>query len=239
MTPNTELSDERIFGLAKQHFGGSGHNLIWQDDPRYAAACDMTTDARWSVSAVRAEQTLAFARAILAASPAPLREAAKPVAWAVITPGGNVRLWSTDGEAVRKFAAEQGQPLTPLFAGIEADGDGALALHQRIMNLPCRVPFPHKGEYDEERAYKLGHRDARHAAAELALSPTSPPNGKTEGDGGWVGICTLEQNGEPRCGKQCGVCSDGVSEGRHQGVSANPPMPQSDRMDGQGEQRNG
>jgi hypothetical protein len=75
MTPNTELSDERIFGLAKQHFGGSGHNLIWQDDPRYAAACDMTTDARWSVSAVRAEQTLAFARAILAASPAPLREA--------------------------------------------------------------------------------------------------------------------------------------------------------------------
>jgi hypothetical protein len=75
MTPNTELSDERIFGLAKQHFGGSGHNLIWQDDPRYAAACDMTTDARWSVSAVRAEQTLAFARAILAASPTPLREA--------------------------------------------------------------------------------------------------------------------------------------------------------------------
>jgi hypothetical protein len=29
----------------------------------------------------------------------------------------------------------------------------------------------------------------------------------------------------------------GVSEGRHQGVCQNPPMPQSDRMDGQGEQR--
>jgi hypothetical protein len=27
---------------------------------------------------------------------------------------------------------------------------------------------------------------------------------------GWSGICTLEQNGEQRCGKQCSLCVDGT-----------------------------
>lgn len=63
-----EMTDERIYELAKRHFGGRGHSLIWQDDPRYAASCEIEKDARWSVSSVRAEQTLAFARSILAVS---------------------------------------------------------------------------------------------------------------------------------------------------------------------------
>jgi hypothetical protein len=63
----TLLTDEQIFALAKLHYGGSkGHDLIWEDDPKYAAACDMPKDARWATGSVRAEQTLAFARALLA-----------------------------------------------------------------------------------------------------------------------------------------------------------------------------
>jgi hypothetical protein len=37
-------------------------------------------------------------------------------------------------------------------------------LHQEIMNIPTI-----KGTYADEYCYKLGHRDARHAAAELSL----------------------------------------------------------------------
>lgn len=37
-------------------------------------------------------------------------------------------------------------------------------LHNEIMNIPTRV-----GTYNDEYCYKLGHRDARHHAAELAL----------------------------------------------------------------------
>lgn len=40
-------------------------------------------------------------------------------------------------------------------------------LHGQIMNLPQCDPGL---EADPQRAYKLGHRDARHAAAELALA---------------------------------------------------------------------
>ena len=40
-------------------------------------------------------------------------------------------------------------------------------LHNEIMNLPAK-PYP---GYDDKQlmAYKYGHKDARHAAAELAL----------------------------------------------------------------------
>jgi hypothetical protein len=40
-------------------------------------------------------------------------------------------------------------------------------LHAAIMNLPCVVPYTAKGDC---AAYKVGHRDARHAAAELAAA---------------------------------------------------------------------
>lgn len=39
-------------------------------------------------------------------------------------------------------------------------------LHNQIMNIPIK-PIP-SGRFDEI-PYKIGHRDARHAAAELAL----------------------------------------------------------------------
>ncbi len=42
-------------------------------------------------------------------------------------------------------------------------------LHGKIINIPLDNP-QHDAMEDRERiAYKLGHRDARHAAAELAL----------------------------------------------------------------------
>jgi hypothetical protein len=181
MTPNTELSDERIFGLAKQHFGGSGHNLIWQDDPRYAAACDMPTDARWSVSAVRAEQTLAFARAILAASPAPLREAVEPVAWAVKDADG--KLLISENRTLLSFF--DNPPRALVWAGIEADGDGGkgparlkdhlIAQTVNALVETCRT-YGHTQQL-RERIAGLIVPFLKHAG-----SPTSPPNGKTEGD---------------------------------------------------------
>lgn len=61
------MTDDRIYELAKQHLGGKGHELVWQDDPGYAAACDMPKDARWSKNEVTAAQSLAFARAVLVA----------------------------------------------------------------------------------------------------------------------------------------------------------------------------
>lgn len=41
-------------------------------------------------------------------------------------------------------------------------------LHAKIMNLSC-VPKNMDAEPNQRLAYKVGHRDARHAAAELAL----------------------------------------------------------------------
>jgi hypothetical protein len=40
----------------------------------------------------------------------------KPVAWAVFAPNGNIRMWSSDSEPVRKLAEREGLPLTPLYA---------------------------------------------------------------------------------------------------------------------------
>lgn len=45
---------------------------------------------------------------------------------------------------------------------------GERDLHAAIMNLPCG-PGVLAGDY--ARAYRMGHKDARHAAAELALAP--------------------------------------------------------------------
>jgi len=43
----------------------------------------------------------------------------------------------------------------------------APSLHDQIMNLPCK-PENMDSEPNQRLAYKVGHRDARHAAAELA-----------------------------------------------------------------------
>lgn len=42
-------------------------------------------------------------------------------------------------------------------------------LHNAIMNIPCA---PGMLNLNHHAAYKMGHRDARHAAAEMALSAT-------------------------------------------------------------------
>jgi hypothetical protein len=40
----------------------------------------------------------------------------QPVAWALFAPNGNIRMWSINSEAVHKVAADEGWPLTPLYA---------------------------------------------------------------------------------------------------------------------------
>jgi hypothetical protein len=71
------LTADEIFAIAKVVCGRNGHDLIWETDPMYAAAVDMPKNGRWSVESVRAEQTLAFARAIqVAAAPSLLSEVA-------------------------------------------------------------------------------------------------------------------------------------------------------------------
>lgn len=48
-------------------------------------------------------------------------------------------------------------------------------LHRDIMNLPCAAPDNRANS--SAVAYQQGHRDARHAAAELALSALSRHGG--------------------------------------------------------------
>jgi len=50
-------------------------------------------------------------------------------------------------------------------------------LHDAIMNLPCKRTMSHFATRDMMIAYKEGHRDARHAAAELALGAEVAPAG--------------------------------------------------------------
>jgi hypothetical protein len=81
---NNQLSDERIFELAKEHFGRKGHALIWETDPQYADALGMEKDARWILTEVHPAQTVAFARAIaaeLSALPAAQPVAREPDYW--------------------------------------------------------------------------------------------------------------------------------------------------------------
>jgi hypothetical protein len=53
--------------------------------------------------------------------------------------------------------------------------DLASRIHAAIMNLPCKEPSYELTERPSECrvAYKYGHRDARHAAAELVLEMLS------------------------------------------------------------------
>jgi hypothetical protein len=86
-----------------------------------------------------------------------------------------------DIERLKEDAAEvHGNTLHPLFMAYESHTDyhfkagfdaavNALAenLHREIMNLPC----DHGDlKYEPRITFKMGHRDARHAAAELALT---------------------------------------------------------------------
>lgn len=44
-----------------------------------------------------------------------------------------------------------------------------MRLHDRIMNIPIASDFDYADFPNKVYAYKSGHRDARHAAAEMAL----------------------------------------------------------------------
>lgn len=48
--------------------------------------------------------------------------------------------------------------------------DRASIQHANIVNIPCNVAEEFAGNAETNMAYKVGHRDARHAAAALALS---------------------------------------------------------------------
>jgi hypothetical protein len=61
-----------------------------------------------------------------------------------------------------------------------AVGDGVVnQLHRDIMNLPCNVPSGYPFGSDLcSGVYRQGHRDARHAAAELVCAALASQEGK-------------------------------------------------------------
>lgn len=67
-------------------------------------------------------------------------------------------------------------------------------IHSRIMNLPCRVPPELMASKGDATAYKIGHRDARHAAAELVAAPLTDREEKMQSG--------AENNAELPCGKK-------------------------------------
>lgn len=50
-----------------------------------------------------------------AQGPVDVRVGRRPVAYAVFADNGNIRIWSTDSEPVRKLAEAEGLPLVPLY----------------------------------------------------------------------------------------------------------------------------
>jgi hypothetical protein len=73
---------------------------------------------------------------------------------------------------IRRAIAQYGH-LARQSQQAERDEAASVALHNAIMNLPCKRTMSHFAGRDEMLAYKEGHRDARHAAAELALATAS------------------------------------------------------------------
>ena len=45
----------------------------------------------------------------------------------------------------------------------------ARVLHREVMNIRCNAPFEFRNPSPEDKAYKIGHRDARHSAADIVL----------------------------------------------------------------------
>lgn len=73
-------------------------------------------------------------------------------------------------------------------------------LHSAIVNLPCKPPAadPESLDDGETYAYQIGHRDARHAAAELVAAAHSEPVGVVdEGDDGLFIELIYGPNGNP------------------------------------------
>lgn len=58
------LTEAQVFDLSNGTLPGKGHQLIHESAPDYAAMCDTDPGARWILSDVYPENSLAFARAI-------------------------------------------------------------------------------------------------------------------------------------------------------------------------------
>jgi hypothetical protein len=65
-------------------------------------------------------------------------------------------------------------------------------LHQQIMNLPDRIE-PDAKDDSFIRGYRFGHRDARHAAAELVAASSLPPPGGEPVT--WIDPAYIKKNG--------------------------------------------
>jgi hypothetical protein len=191
MTPNTELSDEQINEQAMRCCGVLHGDVLHMDRG----------------------QRIAFARRVLAASPAPLREAdegrmklERVKIGELILPGisgeeydePEVLIPSTKVlEQLQERLVRNGKDrVLDLFvnvapSGIEADGDGGkgqvfaafeLAMKQAWQMVDPLRPPPAGSYYMGEHNGIIAALRTVRENFNRALSPTSPPNGKTEGD---------------------------------------------------------
>lgn len=151
------LSDEQIYKLARTIYGGKCHQLIWETDRDYAAALDMDKSSRWSAQEIRAEQTLSFARALLAAAHA--EPAQQPVAWRyrVKLNGGVWSDWRHIGH----------EPSAPREADFEFE-----PLYASPLAQPVNEELVEAAEYalqviEASTGYRLGSPAAESAVARL------------------------------------------------------------------------
>lgn len=57
----------------------------------------------------------------------------EPVAWAVFTKNGNIRIWAPDQAPVRKAAEREGLPVTPLYSIPQWSGMDTAPRDRRIL----------------------------------------------------------------------------------------------------------
>jgi hypothetical protein len=74
-----------------------------------------------------------------AADEGPVQRTVRPCAWAAFTPEGNIRVWTSAPEEVRKLAERVGFELTPLY------GPDAMAAERERCAKLC------EGMHDEDR----------------------------------------------------------------------------------------
>lgn len=86
-------------------------------------------------------------------------------------------------------------------------------LHGDIMNIPCDTTRSPAGGVNAELAYKYGHRDARHAAAELASAHEAERAHPAEAEGvvAWAPTTALEKLKAGFNNSPC-VLTDGPAE---------------------------
>lgn len=94
------------------------------------------------------------------------------VAWAVFARNGNIRMWSTNTDAIQQFAIDEGVAVTPLCASPVAAAPQPTLSNEQILHLwDTRV-----GSVSE--TWPLSDKDKLNfARAVLAASPQTPPDG--------------------------------------------------------------